>query len=176
MLDRRVIEETVKLKSGFEMNDRRSRKNMGEIVKRSIFRQSTYKMRYEISLVIDQYCHDQERYVITKRLGPIDLVKSEVLYNCDLTMPLLKVGEKFYIEHLDRTVVIKEAIRTSKDGMLYEVDPIIFVKDDETDKTYLEATKRLEDMYKEQVLLREEIEQLAKESWLFRKLYVDKLI
>lgn len=44
-------------------------------------------------------------------------------YECNLSMPLLKYEDLFYIEEDDKMVKIKQVIRTSKDNVLYVCNP-----------------------------------------------------
>jgi N-acetylmuramoyl-L-alanine amidase CwlA len=80
-----------------------------EEVKKSIFKLSEKKKVYK-----KNYYKEGEPYVDYNYINV-----SEHNFECDLTMPLLQSGDKFYIEEEDKTVQVAEAIRTSKGNVLY---------------------------------------------------------
>lgn len=88
------------------------------MVKKSIFRQKQLKELYSK----DNYNSGKPSlnpYVDREQTG------DDYTYECNLEMPLLKEGELFYIEEDDKTLSVRQVIRTSKDNILYICEPNI---------------------------------------------------
>lgn len=111
------------------------------IVKRSIFRQRTFAKRFEVIHIYGRSLYfNNDGYHIKETEG--DLIKEEEIFSCNLEMPMLNAGEKFYIEEKEQLVTIKESYRTSKDSVVYYIESL-FVEDDETEKSRLNAEEKL---------------------------------
>ena len=100
--------------------------------KRSIFKQKVYAKRYEVRL-IKYYTYSNCGYNLEYRIAEStsDLIEEKEIFTCDLEMPLLEVGDKFYIEELKLLVTIKERYRTSKENVVYFIDNK-FIEDEQT--------------------------------------------
>lgn len=95
------------------------------MLKKSIFKQGKKKVVYK-----KKYESDGEPYLDYD----YEIIDEQYTYECDLSMPLLNQGDKFYIEEDNKTVQVSEAIRTSKDNVFYNCYP-----------EYLEANKNDEE-------------------------------
>jgi len=81
------------------------------LTKKSIFKQKQNIVTYE-----KEYGEDNKPEKYPKRIyTPIE----DYTYECNLSMPLLKEHEQFYIEEDDRYMYVRQVIRTSKDNVLY---------------------------------------------------------
>ena len=105
-------------------------------IKRSIFRQKVYAKRYELTkLDIDRYgvfSGPYTGYKIVKTHANEEIGENKLI-EINISMPLLDVGDKFYIEEdgLNQLVTITGAYRTSKDAVVYYIEPEL-IEDDET--------------------------------------------
>lgn len=82
------------------------------IVKKSIFKQEQFKNVYS-----KNYYDSGEPDLYPNRDS--EKIEEDYVKECNLSMPLLKINDLFYIEEDDKTVGIKQVIRTSKDNVLY---------------------------------------------------------
>jgi hypothetical protein len=53
------------------------------------------------------------------------------VFTCNLEMPLLEIGENFYIEEKNLLVKIDSRCRTSKENVVYYIEPLS-IEDEET--------------------------------------------
>lgn len=106
---------------------------MSELVKKSIFKQKTFRKVY----VIHREC-SITRPIVVMYIKTIDeeiMDSDQNIYTCDLEMPLLEIGDLFYIEEKNMTVKIQARIRTSSNNVCYEVEPKI-IEDEKTKESY----------------------------------------
>lgn len=96
-------------------------------IKKSIFKRETYIKKYKNKLVADNL---HSKMWTLKCLEECELIENVIIYTLDIPFPLLSKGDKFYIENSDEIIVIKEAIRTSEDGVLYIVEPNILIDEE----------------------------------------------
>lgn len=105
-------------------------------VKRSIFKQRVYAKRYEVVRIdsITRYMcsYGDESYKI-KTTHYHEMIKEETLTEINITMPMLEIGSKFYIEEKDLNMLVEitGTYRTSKDAVVYYIEPIL-IEDEET--------------------------------------------
>lgn len=108
------------------------------LVKRSIFKQQTYAKRYGFSF------YNRRRGELWGE-SKVECFKNEEMINeqeifvCDLEMPLLEIDEKFYIEELNQLVTITQRWRTSKDSVIYYIEPELI--EDKESKIQLDKIK-----------------------------------
>lgn len=125
---------------------------MSKLVKKSIFKQKTSRKIYVIHRenMGDMTHHDDKSgrwfadplSLVLHKDGIEEIIGSEqIIYICDLEIPLLEIGELFYIEEKDITVKIKERIRSSNNSVCYEVEPKII--EDEVTKQSLEKCEKV---------------------------------
>ncbi len=96
------------------------------IIKKSIFRQKTFAKRY--GLVVDE-TSEINNCIKTYKINCITNMDSPIedkeIFTCNLSLPLLKSGERFYIEELGLLVIIESSYRTSSDAVCYYIEPKI---------------------------------------------------
>lgn len=140
-----------------------------EIVKSSIFLQETYKRRYCASVI------KREKYsflgdgsvVIRNDVNKENILKEQhEIFRCEIPMPLLEEGDKFYIEEQAKLVTVVSICRTSKDAVVYILEPE-FIDDELTLQSYKDAFKKLEDKLAEFELY-EKIKDVLEDSTIYR--------
>jgi len=78
--------------------------------------------------------------------GYKEFIKHDIFYKCETEKPPFEVGEKVYINDLDLTVTIEEAIRSTNGEYVYNTDYYFdFIEDEITERTRIEAEKILEE-------------------------------
>lgn len=128
-----------------------------EIIKNSIFKQKICAIGYS---------YNSEKIYKTRTNREI---REEEIFRCDIAMPLLNVGEEFYIEEMDLLVCINKVVRTSKDNVLYYIQ-----ERHEEDENIEEDKKKAEQdriEYIERQKTRDEERRLKayyEKSWLYR--------
>jgi len=131
-----------------------------ETVKRSIFKQTTYANAYYVT----------GNGEIGKGMSFKEL-RTEVISDCSLDLPLLDKGDKFYIEEKEIVVIIESVLRTSKDNVLYIVEGN---SEDDTEEEMSKSYKEAEiqcNTYKEKRRIEKEqcnYERYSKESFWFK--------
>ena len=132
-------------------------------IKRSIFKQRVYAKRYEVTecgrrynlgWLIDNYEMRKPKEVASKQL-----IEELVIHELDISTPLLNVDDKFYIEESDMLVTITGVYRTSKDAVVYYIEPKL-IEDKETLTTHNRCLESIT-KYEEQ---KEKIKELEKEK------------
>lgn len=127
----------------------------------SKFRQTIYALSYYYDIWDDKI----EKRSIGKK------IRTEIICQCNIALPLLHKDEKFYIEELDRIVEIKAVYRTSKDNVLYIVNDDYEDDTDEAMKLSYESVQLEMESYKEKQKANEEkynLEYYKKESFWYR--------
>lgn len=143
--------------------------------KRSIFKQKVYAKRYEVKFIehkipffrVSGYYDYNYEYKIVESCS--NLIEEKEIFICELEMPLLEVGDKFYIEELNKLVTIKERYRTSKENVVYFIDDSL-VENEQTSISKQEAEdqfikteefknkfKELDEMIKKSIAEKDEI-------------------
>ena len=125
------------------------------IVKKSIFKQRVYRNIYGVRLNWDKI----PEVAITQH----EFIKENEIYICDLEMPTLKVNENFYIEELNQTVTIVEAMRTSKDNILYYTNWEC-IDDNITEESKNKANEELDEHIKRKEMELAEKEEKARQQ------------
>jgi hypothetical protein len=121
------------------------------IGKKSIFRQLTYAKRY-LSKLSQNYINGQyrygESYCYNYNQGfyttENELVKDELLYECNLELPMLEVNEKFYISELNLLITVKECYRTSDETVVYYIEDKN-IEDGKTTETQYKAKLEIDE-------------------------------
>lgn len=108
-----------------------------EIVKTSIFLQRTFKRRYV------PYVYKSSSGWISYMEEAVSATEEEIC-RCNIALPLLERGEMFYIEEIEKMVKINGRHRTSKDLVVYDLEPKV-IDDEETIETYEALFVKLED-------------------------------
>jgi len=129
-----------------------------ENIKKSIFRQKVYAKRYYVkyhynnfSGMYDVYYKDIEDIAEDETE---ELIEEKTIFSCDLSLPLLQCGDKFYIDELDLMVTIQDCYRTSKDEMVYYVEDK-YISDEKTQETYNKAMDLVANCEKMKVFIEE---------------------
>ena len=109
-----------------------------KIVKKSIFKQPIYRRLYDFYInsgtKFNQKTRKYEELLYPEILKTNEKIREDTIFICDLEMPMLDIGESFYIEKLDKIVEIKERMRTSEENVMYTVEPSV-IKDEESLRT-----------------------------------------
>jgi hypothetical protein len=119
----------------FQVNEIREK----DIVRKSIFRQKTYAKRCYVRYNHENYSRMYETY--RKNIEDIardeveEFIEEKTIFSCDLSIPILENYDKFFIEELDMMVTIQDSFRTSKDEIVYYIEPK-YIEDEKTTDTY----------------------------------------
>lgn len=112
-----------------------------ELIKASVFYEDTYASRYILRSGVRNWDlldvpgkANLENLGVTIDTEPVFLGRKEI-FRCEISLPLLKVGDKFLIEEQSKLVTIKDIHRTSKDNVCYIVTDK-WIEDEETNNTY----------------------------------------
>lgn len=155
-----------------------------QIMKKSIFKQETHSRIYEPELSYQRNIYSLENiYHLSPSFTDVK-VSEDIIATIEISMPLLKVGNKFYLEDEDKTVIIKSVIRTSKDNVLYFVEPIIIDDKDSLSKIkdllnsdqykILYSSEKYNNLYKLKETLSDKIKDYNKLP-LFKKIFTNTI-
>ena len=127
-----------------------------EIMKHSIFKQDIKAKRYRIVQDGGMYSYSNGYYKKSIVTGfSSEVFETREIFNSNIEMPLLEIGDKFYIEELSKIVHIKDRIRTSKENVLYQIEDEI-VEDGESADSLAKCEEMLLD-HKDKSTLEEKI-------------------
>lgn len=73
-------------------------------------------------------------------------LERKILFECELDSPPLRTGEPFYINELDKTIVISDGIRCSDGGIIYLISDYSYKEVIKTDNTTKSLTKAEEEL------------------------------
>jgi len=119
------------------------------MIKKSIFIEKQVKGIYYIGR---RNYYDNNLNIYLKET---DETEEEYKYECNLGMPLLNKNDLFYIEEDDKTVVISQAIRTSKDGVLYICKNNIIEDKEQYNLIKIEMDKEIENRKNVEIIKQE---------------------
>lgn len=108
-----------------------------ETLVKSTFKQRRYAKRYELKAE-PRFGIDKKYYYSGYYMGRnIDnyFIDEVEIWTCEVAMPMLCVGELFYIEELKMSVTVLERVRSSSGGVVYYINSE-YIEDEETQKTY----------------------------------------
>lgn len=127
-----------------------------ENIKTSIFKQKIFEVSYTL---IDDWWID----VYWGKL-----LEEKEIFRCDIPIPLLKRGEKFYIEEMDLVVNVSDVMRTSKDCILYYITS----KRVETEESLKKKDELEKKVSKYNRVKKEDgiLKKYSKMCWLYKKL------
>ena len=109
----------------------------------SIFRGTVSRKVFRIVNRYSQYNIYHDKPYIQ---GYKEFIKYDIFYKCETESPPFETGEKVYINDLDLTVTIEEAIRSTNGEYVYNTDYYFdFIEDEITERTRIEAEKILEE-------------------------------
>ena len=93
---------------------------MEKEVKHSIFVRNVYAKRYEVQTECTHLGWQQH---ISYSLYPIsNFIKTEIVKEIDISIPLLSKGEKFHLLDVDEIVTVKDVVRRSDNCITYIVE------------------------------------------------------
>jgi hypothetical protein len=131
-------------------------------VKKSIFKQPVHRKLYSFKEI---YNYDIFRTGTEKGIfGETEFVKTNDIFTCELEMPMLEVGEEFYIEELNQTVKVTKRIRSSKENVCYYTEPET-IEDEKT----IESKLKAEELQKLNILKEEEVRKLNDEIFYLKE-------
>ncbi|MGL5329899.1 MAG: hypothetical protein ACRDD7_11560 [Peptostreptococcaceae bacterium] len=141
-------------------------------VKTSIFKQKVLPLTYKYNGSYEIYETTDSGFGYSEP-DPIDVRE---IYTCSIEMPLLNRGNKFYIEELDKYVVINQAIRTSGDNVLYIINETISEWKSEEHRLerldYVNGKIAADKLYREECkkerLSKENKERYVEKNWLYK--------
>lgn len=142
------------------------------LIKKSMFKQSECRVIYTFEEnkkesttgYISPKWQLSTRIFSTKELIP-DSEKE--ICTCELEIPMLEVGENFYIEELYRTVIVMERVRSSNDKVCYYLQPKII--EDEISKLSKEKADQLQMEYLSKVEINKRVKELTLENKRLRE-------
>lgn len=139
---------------------------MTEVMK-SIFRQREIEKLYELKAV-SRYDYCMSRY--SNRVIAVGndekVISDKEIGRYDIEIPMLEVGDEFFLHDIKEVVVIKSVMRSSDGYIIYYVeDKIIETKN--TKKSYEECNNRIDHWGYE----KEKFEELEKEFEEYKKKY-----
>jgi len=109
----------------------------------SIFRGTVARKVFRVVNRYSQYNIYHDKPYIQ---GYKEFIKHDIFYKCEIERPPFEAGEKVYINDLDLTVTIKEAIRSTNGEYVYNTDYYFdFIEDEITERTRIKAEKILEE-------------------------------
>jgi len=125
----------------------------------SIFRGTVAR---KVFRVIDRYSPHNIYFDKPYIQGYKEFIKHDIFYKCETERPPFETGKKVYINDLDLTVTIEEAIRSTNGEYVYNTDHYIDIIED--DKSGRIETERIleEELVKYNECLSEKLKQNKK--------------
>jgi len=109
----------------------------------SIFRGTVARKIFRVVNRYSQYNIYHDKPYIQ---GYKEFIKHDIFYKCEIERPPFEAGEKVYINDLDLTVTIKEAIRSTNGEYVYNTDYYYdIIEDEKTKESKIEAEKMLKE-------------------------------
>ena len=106
-----------------------------EIIKASMFRQKVFAKRYYCLVMCgNRWGYNKVSAINIQAAAEQNFLEDSEFFNCDLEMPLLEIGDHFFIEELNELVYIKSRYRTSSNKVVYYIDDK-YIEDDKTRET-----------------------------------------
>ena len=118
-----------------------------DITRKCIFRQKTYAKRYCVArdrVMFSEYgmmvFRTNIEHILKDEIE--EFVEDKTIFTCGLSSQLLECGDRFYIEELDMMVEIQDSFKTSKNSIVYYIQPK-YITDELTTETYDKATEEV---------------------------------
>lgn len=139
---------------------------MSEVI-RSIFRQREIEKLYELQEFkrYDFYSDITSHRVVA--LGNYEnVISDKEIGRYDIEIPMLEIGDKFFLHDIQEVVVIKSKMRSSDGSITYYTEDKI-IETEKTKKSYEECTNKVEQWDYE----KKKFEKLEKEFDEYKKKY-----
>ena len=141
---------------------------MAEVMK-SIFRQREIEKLYELK-VDSSYSYGMYSYMSSIRVRAVGndekVISDKEIGRYDIEIPMLEVGDEFFLHDIQEVVVIKSKMRSSDGSITYYVEDKI-IETENTKKSYEECNNKIEHWDYE----KEKFEKLEKEFEEYKKKY-----
>lgn len=141
---------------------------MVEVMK-SIFRQREIEKLYELK-VDSSYSYGIYSYRSSSRVMAVGndekVISDKEIGRYDIEIPMLEVGDEFFLHDIQEVVVIKSKMRSSDGSITYYVEDKI-IETENTKKSYEECNNKIEHWDYE----KEKFEKLEKEFEEYKKKY-----
>lgn len=139
---------------------------MSEVI-RSIFRQREIEKLYELKEIKNYDIYFDTTYHYVMAVGNYEKVISDKeIGRYDIEIPMLEIGDEFFLYDIQEVVVIKSKMRSSDGSITYYAEDKI-VETENTKKSYEECNNKLELWHYE----KKEFEKLEKEFDEYKKKY-----
>lgn len=136
---------------------------MADTVK-SIFRQRKAEMLYTFELTSRGQC--SEIWSVRMNSNEKKILSDNVIGECDLEIPMLNVGDEFFLDDINRIVTIKKRIRSSNGAITYYVEDEL-IETENTQKSKEECKRYLD----ERVGCKNRYDRLNLEYSEYKKIY-----
>jgi len=142
---------------------------MADVIK-SIFRQREVEKLYELHY----YGHDYYGFYHSKecdvdlgtKINKDNIISDKVIGSYDIEIPMLEIGDEFFLHDIQEVVTIKNRMRSSDGSITYYVSDKL-VTTENTKKTYSECVEKIAHWKCE----KEEFDNLKKEFKEYRDKY-----
>lgn len=116
-------------------------------VRKSIFRRREVEKMYElVEDIVRKYVGSSEimmqRHVTLSVDKNSNVLSDNIIGEYDVELPLLRSGDKFYLENIDEVVIIKDVVRSSNNSTLYILEDKL-VETDRTISSKSEAEEKI---------------------------------
>ena len=118
---------------------------MADVI-RSIFRQREVEKLYDLCVHVEDGTYGFSRITRTKiiAVGNTEKVISDKeIGRYDIEIPMLEVGDEFFLHDIQEVIVIKSRMRSSDGSITYYVEDKI-IDTDNTQKSYEECSEKIE--------------------------------
>lgn len=113
---------------------------------RSIFRQKEIEKLYELHYYGGSFfgLHRIESDVKLRTTSNTDnVISDKIIGTYDIEIPMLEIGDEFFLHDIQEVVKIKSKMRSSDDSITYYVENKV-VETENTKKTYAECRQKIE--------------------------------
>jgi IMP dehydrogenase/GMP reductase len=144
--------------------------DMGDVVK-SVFRQRKYEELYYLSYGYRTSYHREANILAKKNTDK--LLSDEIIGVYDIEIPMLDIGDKFFLEDIEKAVTIKNRMRGSDGSTIYYVEDEM-VETEDTKRTLAECEENIlsfKQKDSEYARLNEEFNNLNKEFEKYKSEY-----
>lgn len=144
---------------------------MADVIK-SIFRQREVEKLYELYYYGDDIygLYSMKKYEqdvgLSTRINKNNVISDKVIGSYDVEIPMLEIGDKFFLHDIQEIVIIKNRMRSSDGSIIYYVEDKA-VETENTKKTYAECVEKITYHKCE----KEKLEKLEKEFEDYKKEY-----
>lgn len=117
---------------------------MSDAVK-SIFRQREIEKLYELRYLGSQWLYPRtDDYVELSAISNNEnVISDKAIGTYDIEIPMLEVGDKFFLHDIQEVVKIKSKMRSSDGSITYYVEDKV-IETENTKKTYAECRQKIE--------------------------------